>query len=54
MQYNQKYNEYIREYNLKVQRIPGSIFAKIFGFTVQPYFESAQGSNVAPTVDFKN
>jgi LemA protein len=50
----QKYNEFIREYNLKVQRIPGSLFAVIFGFDVQPYFESAEGSNVAPTVDLVN
>ncbi len=48
----QKYNETIKSYNLKVQRIPGSIFAKIFGFGVQPYFEAAQGSEVAPTVNF--
>lgn len=50
----QKYNEFIRDYNLNVQRIPGSLFAKIFGFPVEPYFESAQGSEVVPTVDFKN
>jgi LemA protein len=50
----QKYNEFIRDYNLSVQRIPGSLFAKVFGFNVQPYFESTQGSDVVPTVDFKN
>ena len=48
----QKYNDTIRSYNLNVQRFPESIFAHIFGFTVQPYFESAQGSNVAPKVEF--
>jgi LemA protein len=50
----QKYNESIRTYNLSVQRIPGSIFAAIFGFNVQPYFESAEGSDLAPTVDLVN
>lgn len=50
----QKYNEFIKTYNLKVQRFPGMIFAKIFGFTIQPYFESTQGSETAPVVDFKN
>ena len=48
----QKYNEFIRDYNLRAQRIPGVLFAKLFGFDVQPYFESVEGSNVAPTVEF--
>jgi LemA protein len=50
----QKYNEFIKSYNLQVQRIPGSLFAKVFGFDVQPYFESTKGSDAAPVVDFKN
>jgi LemA protein len=50
----QKYNEFIREYNLKVQRIPGSVFAAIFGFDVQSYFDAVEGSAVAPTVDLIN
>jgi LemA protein len=36
----QKYNDVVKTYNLKVQRIPGAIFAKIFGFDVEPYFEA--------------
>lgn len=47
----QKYNDMIKEYNLKVKRIPGVIFAKIFGFDEEPYFESTQGSEQAPKVD---
>ncbi len=50
----QKYNDSIKNYNLQVQRVPGSIFAAIFGFNVQPYFEAAQGSSVAPKVDLTN
>lgn len=50
----QKYNETVRVYNLKVKRIPGVIFAKVFGFDEQPYFESAEGSDVVPTVDLVN
>ncbi len=50
----QKYNEFVKNYNLKVQRFPGAVFAKIFGFQVEPYFESTQGSDVPPTVDFQN
>lgn len=47
----QKYNDMIKEYNLKVKRIPGVIFAKIFGFGEEPYFESTKGSEQAPKVD---
>jgi LemA protein len=50
----QKYNETIRVYNLRTQRIPGVIFAKMFGFDVQPYFEATEGSEVAPKVDLQN
>lgn len=47
----QKYNTTIQDYNLKVMRFPGMIFAKIFGFQAQPYFEGAAGSDVAPKVN---
>ena len=48
----QKYNTTIQGYNLKVMRFPGMIFAKMFGFASQPYFEAAEGSEVAPKVNF--
>lgn len=47
----QKYNDMIKGYNLKVKRIPGVIFAKIFGFDEEPYFESTKGAEQAPKVD---
>lgn len=47
----QKYNDTVQTYNLKVKRFPGMIFAKLFGFDVQPYFEAAAGSEVAPKVN---
>lgn len=47
----QKYNETVRAYNLKVQRVPGSILASLFNFDTQPYFEAATGSDVAPKVE---
>lgn len=47
----QKYNDAVKAYNLQVKRIPGSIFAKIFGFEAQPYFEATAGSEVAPKVN---
>ncbi len=48
----QKYNDQIKGYNLRVQRIPGSILAGLFGFDVAPYFEAAPGSEKAPEVKF--
>ncbi len=47
----QKYNTTIQDFNLKVMRFPGMIFAKIFGFGSQPYFEATPGSNAAPVVN---
>lgn len=48
----QKYNTTVQEYNLRVKRFPGMIFAGLFGFDAQPYFEAAAGSDVAPKVNF--
>lgn len=47
----QKYNDSVKTYNLKVQRVPGSIAAALFGFPVEPYFEATKGSDVAPKVE---
>ncbi|MES2985764.1 MAG: LemA family protein [Patescibacteria group bacterium] len=47
----QGYNSVIQSYNLKVKRLPGSIFAAMFGFDAQPYFEAAGGADVAPEVN---
>lgn len=48
----QKYNDQIKGYNLRVQRVPGSILAALFGFDTASYFESAPGSDKAPEVKF--
>ncbi len=46
------YNEEVRSYNLAVRQFPGSLFAGLFGFAPEKFFESAQGSDKAPAVDF--
>lgn len=46
------YNLAVREYNLTVKRFPGFILASMFGFEAEPGFESADGSEVAPPVNF--
>ena len=45
------YNDTVKEYNNKVIRFPGNIFAEIFGFEKAEYFEAAQGAEAAPDVD---
>jgi len=47
-----RFNEVAQEYNTRIQRFPGKIFAKLFGFSTRPFFESAPDSDIAPTVDF--
>jgi len=45
-----RYNEMVRDFNVRIKRFPGVIFASIFNFTEKKYFEAAAGSEVAPKV----
>jgi len=47
-----RFNDAVRSYNLKTKRIPGVVFAKLFGFDNRAYFEAQEGSEVAPKVQF--
>src|SRR4051812_40227834 len=47
-----RFNEVVQKYNTRVQRFPGVILAGLFHFQPRPYFKAAQGSDVAPKVDF--
>jgi len=46
------YNTAVTEYNVAIRRIPTNIVAGIFGFDAHTVFESAEGSEVAPDVNF--
>jgi LemA protein len=48
----QRFNETVQGYNTSLRRFPGNIFAGMFGFKQRGYFEAAEGSEVAPTVEF--
>lgn len=47
-----KYNEKVRDYNTKLRRFPTNIIAGMFGFEKHVMFESTQGAEVAPVVEF--
>lgn len=48
------YNEVARAYNTKIQTVPTSMIAGMFGFTKSNYFESEKGVEKAPQIDFGN
>lgn len=45
-----KYNEAVKQYNVSIQKIPGSFFS--WGFAPATYFESESGAEKAPGVKF--
>lgn len=47
-----RYNESVKSYNATIRRFPGKLFAGLFGFERMGYFEAAEGSDVAPKVEF--
>lgn len=48
-----KYNESVRVYNQTRRSFPTNIFAAIFGFKEEPFFQSVQEAKVAPKVDLE-
>ena len=47
-----RFNESATGYNKYIKKFPRVMFAGMFGFSEKPYFESKEGSDVAPTVAF--
>jgi LemA protein len=47
-----KFNDTVKGYNGKVRRFPGALWAGMFGFEQREYFESVEGSDAAPAVNF--
>ncbi|MDD4318948.1 MAG: LemA family protein [Candidatus Peribacteraceae bacterium] len=47
------YNETVRGYNIRVKRFPTNVLAGTFGFEPAELFESAQGAETAPAVNFE-
>ena len=45
-----RYNEAVKEYNIRVRKFPGSIFAGMFGFGIKAPFQADAEANKAPQV----
>lgn len=48
----QKFNSTAKEYNTAIRKFPNNLLAGMFGFERKPYFEAAEGAEVAPKVEF--
>jgi LemA protein len=46
------FNEVARTFNTYIKRFPQNFIAGMFGFTARPYFESMEGADKAPQVQF--
>lgn len=47
------YNKIAKEYNTKIKRFPGNLFAGMFGFEAVEYFEAEPDTAAAPEVSFE-
>lgn len=47
-----RFNDAVFSYNSSIVRFPGSLIAKITGFTEKGFFEAAEGADKAPEVKF--
>ena len=47
-----RFNEVARAFNTYIKKFPQNMIAGIFGFTSRPYFESMEGAERAPQVQF--
>ena len=47
-----RYNEAVKEYNVKLRRFPTNILAGLFGFDKRTMFEAQEGAEIAPQVQF--
>jgi len=47
-----RFNEAVKEYNVKIKSLPTVFFAGFLGFQQKPYFQAAAGAETAPAVKF--
>ncbi|MBS3117957.1 LemA family protein [Candidatus Woesearchaeota archaeon] len=47
-----RYNEAVRSFNIKIKRIPSKYVASYLGYEEKEFFESVEGADEVPKVDF--
>jgi LemA protein len=47
-----RYNEQVKKYNVKIKKFPTVILANMFGFEKEEFFESDDGTENVPKVEF--
>lgn len=53
-QARRQYNEAVTTYNTMIRVFPNNVIAGLFSFEKEDLFESAEGSELAPKIDFSN
>ena len=48
----QRYNQLVQSFNVLVKRFPGMLYANLFGFKEQPYYQVPEEAKATPKVDF--
>ena len=48
-----RYNEAVKNYNIRIKRIPSVFVAKMFGYSEKPFFNIAEGTEEVPAVNFQ-
>jgi LemA protein len=46
------FNQAVQTYNSTIRKFPANMLANMFGFAQKPYFQSAEGAEQAPKVQF--
>jgi LemA protein len=47
-----RYNDAVRNYNIKIKRIPTKFIASMFEFEAETYFDIEEGTEAVPVVEF--
>ncbi len=47
-----RFNNAVREYNVKIKQFPSNVVASMFNFKEKQFFEAVKGAETAPQVDF--
>jgi LemA protein len=47
-----RYNQLVQSYNILVKRFPGMLYAGLFGYKEEPYYQIPEAARATPQVDF--